>query len=127
MPEMTYTRVFTDEEGESHFEDVSSLLELVDFAPPAPPLHVAAPVEADRAILGVAPKGWYGDWHPTPARQFYVQLSGALEAETSDGEVRAFGPGAIVLLDDTTGRGHRSRVLGEEPVNMLFVQLKDQT
>jgi hypothetical protein len=52
-------------------------------------------------------------------------LAGQVEGETSDGERRVIGPGTIVLLEDTTGRGHRSRVLGTEHVVIGVVQLED--
>lgn len=39
-------------------------------------------------------------------------LAGELECTTSDGQVRRFGPGSIYFLDDTTGKGHSSRVIG---------------
>jgi quercetin dioxygenase-like cupin family protein len=41
-------------------------------------------------------------------------LSGEIEAEVSDGEVRRFGPGAVILLEDTSGPGHITRVVGED-------------
>ncbi len=34
------------------------------------------------------------------------------EVTASDGEKRRFGPGSIVLLDDTTGKGHQTRAVG---------------
>lgn len=126
MPGITYVRLYTDDAGESHFGEVWSPLKPADFAPPAPPLDLASPVGTEHALLASAPVGWYGDWHPSPARQFYIQLSGQLEAETSDGEKRTFSAGSIVLLEDTTGKGHRSRVVGDEPVRMMFVQLSDK-
>ena len=38
----TYVRVYADERGESHFDEVEVELIPRDFAPPAPPLRVAA-------------------------------------------------------------------------------------
>lgn len=121
---MKYTRIYSDAGGESHFEDVSVNVEPVDFAPPAPPLNLAAPLEAERAILCTIPKGWYGDWHPAPRRQFYVQMSGELEVQVSDGEIRRFSAGSLVLLEDTAGKGHLSRVVGSSGVDAAFVQLR---
>ena len=121
---MKYTRIYSDAGGESHFEDVSVIVEPVDFAPPAPPLNLAAPLEAERAILCTIPKEWYGDWHPAPHRQFYVQMSGELEVQVSDGEIRRFSAGSLVLLEDTSGKGHLSRVVGSSGVDAVFVQLR---
>jgi hypothetical protein len=120
---MNYTRIYCDAGGESHFEDVSVNVAPVDFAPPAPPLNMAAPLEAERTILCAVPAGWVGDWHPAPRRQFYFQMSGELEVEVSDGEIRRFSAGSLVLLEDTTGKGHLTRVVGSTGVDAVFVQL----
>jgi quercetin dioxygenase-like cupin family protein len=120
---MKYTRIYCDAAGESHFEDVSVNVAPVDFAPPAPPLNLAAPLEAERMILCAVPAGWVGDWHPAPHRQFYFQMSGQLEVQVSDGEIRRFSAGSLVLLEDTTGKGHLTRVVGSSGVDAVFVQL----
>ena len=39
---MKYTRIYADEAGESHFEDVEIKLTQVNFAPPAPPLNLSS-------------------------------------------------------------------------------------
>jgi hypothetical protein len=52
-----------------------------------------------------------------------VVLGGQVEAEVSDGEVRRFGPGDVVLVEDTEGRGHRSWVVGEDDVVFSVTQL----
>lgn len=116
-------RLFADARGESHFETIEVGLESTDFAPPAPPLEVSAVVEARHGFLR-APSGWFGDWHPAPARQFMCLLSGALEVAASDGEMRRITPGDIVLLEDTEGRGHATRVVSEEPAVLVFAQLQ---
>ena len=120
---MKYTRIYNDLEGESHFEDVAVELDPVDFAPPAPPLNLATPVEAERVIFCAVESTWYGDWHPAPHRQFYFQMSGVLEVTVSDGETRQFEAGAIVLLEDLSGKGHRTRVAGDGTVHSAFIQL----
>lgn len=120
---MRHTRLYSDAAGESHFADVSVDVEPVDFAPPAPPLNMAQPVPAVRMISCGLPRGWIGDWHPTPQRQYWVQLSGELDVEVSDGEVRRFRAGGVLLLEDVSGRGHLTRVVGSAGVEALFVQL----
>jgi len=120
---MKYIRIYCDDNGESHFEDMEIKVAPADFAPPAPPLNLAAPLEAERVIFCEFPPGWTGHWHHTPCRQFYFQMSGEIEVEVSDGEVRKFTAGAVGLLDDTSGKGHLSRVVGNLCVNALFVQL----
>lgn len=120
---MKYTRIYADAAGDSHFEDVNVTVAPFEFAPPAPPLNLAAPIESDYMILCEIPPGWAGEWHPTPRRQFCFQLSGSVEVEVSDGEIREFPAGSILLLEDTAGRGHQTRVLGDAGSQTVFVQL----
>lgn len=120
---MDYTRIYCDATGESHFEDVPVPVEPVNFALLAPPVSVAPPIRAERLILAEFPLAWASTWHPAPQRQFYFQLSGALEVKASDGQVRQFSPGSLVLLEDTTGKGHCTRVLGSAVVKAVFLQL----
>jgi hypothetical protein len=122
---MRYVRLYAGPDGESHFEDVDVALEAVDFAPPAPPLHISDFVPATRVGFLTAPSDWQGDWHPTPRRQFFVYLGGGAGVEASDGEVRHFRTGDVLLVEDTTGKGHRSwSETDEAPLN-LVVQVPD--
>jgi hypothetical protein len=119
-----YLRIYAGPDGESHFHDHDVELAAAEFAPPAPPLLLSAGQTADRLLFATFPAGWRGDWHPTPVRQYFVQLSGELEVEVSDGEVRRLLPGQVVLVEDTTGKGHRTRVIGGADVRCVFVQLE---
>ena len=49
-------------------------------------------------------------------------LSGTVEVTASDGEAQRLGPGSLLLLEDTHGRRHSTRVLGD--VVMLVAQLR---
>jgi mannose-6-phosphate isomerase-like protein (cupin superfamily) len=80
-------------------------------------------MDSERTILCSVPAGWVGDWHPTPCRQFYIQLSGELEIQVGNGEIRKFSAGSIILVEDTSGRGHVSRNQGNSEVNAVFIQL----
>lgn len=55
-----------------------------------------------------------------------MTISGKLDVEVSDGEIRAFGPGSIILVEDTTGKGHISRAISNERVYMAVVPLEDE-
>jgi len=123
---VTYTRIHEDEAGRSHFGEVEVPFDLVDFAPPAPPLFLSRGVPATGAAFVTYPVGWAGDWHPAPRRQLLLFLAGTIEAETGDGEIRRFGPGSAVLVEDTTGQGHRSRVVGDADVVAAVVYLTDR-
>jgi hypothetical protein len=61
-------------------------------------------------------------WHVAPQRQFAINLTGELEVEVSDGARRRIGPGDLVLLEDTYGKGHVTRLLS--PVTCLFLRVE---
>lgn len=121
---IAYTRIYADANGESHFDDMKVPLQLVEFAPPARPI-LASEFDAAQAVgfLRAAP-GWYGDWHPSPTRQFLFYLGGDSELEVSDGEVRHFRAGDILLVEDTLGTGHVSRVVGDEDAVAAVVRVE---
>jgi hypothetical protein len=54
-----------------------------------------------------------------------VYLSGEGEIEASDGEMRALGPGTILLAEDTTGKGHITGVNGSEDMLVVILLLPD--
>ena len=124
---MKYIRLYSDENGESHFEDLEAQFRSVDFAPPAPPLDISEFGSAEECFNLKGPSDWVGGWHPAPFRQLHFYLSGEVEAETSDGEIRRIGAGDIALVEDTAGKGHRSRVVGQSDVLIAVVRLADAT
>ena len=110
-----YVRIYTDDDGETHFSDEPIELQSMDYAPPAPPMQVSAPHDTRQFVFVGAQPGWVGDWHPSPVRQFVFILSGDFEVKVSDGETRTFSAGTVGLLEDTTGKGHHTRVTSTEP------------
>lgn len=123
---LKYARLYSDSSGDSRFADEELTLELVDFAQPAPPISVSEVIDTDGVVIISSPSGWYGDWHPAPRRQFLFCLSGAVEVEASDGEVRRFGPGSVILVEDTVGKGHVSRVVSSERGFMVVVPVVEE-
>jgi len=120
-----YVRVYADSIGESHFEDLVVNLHEIDFAPPAPPIFTSELNPSSKyGFLSVLP-GWKSEWHPAPKRQIMFYISGTIEAEVSDGEIRQFGPGSITLVEDTFGKGHKSRAVGSEKVVGVVIQLEE--
>ena len=123
--QVSAVRVYADSTGESHFEEITIDLTEYDYAPPAPLIYVSPLMDAARyGYISVAP-GWFGDWHPSPKRQLMIYISGEIEAEVSDGEVRRFGPGSITVVEDTTGRGHTSRAVGDAKVVIVVIHLEE--
>jgi len=116
-------RIYADDAGESHFGVTEVSFNLVDYAPPAPPISVSEAQATEGVVFISSPAGWHGDWHPAPRRQLMFCLSGELEVTVSDGETRGFGPGCAILVEDTLGKGHVSRVVGSERSFMAAVPL----
>ena len=122
---MQIARIYTDEQGESHFEDQEVTFNAVDYAPPAPPIDISAPYEASQTFLLHLGPGWEGAAHASPQRQIGVNITGEIELGVSDGERRTFGPGAVILFEDTNGKGHGTRNAGDGEILMAMTQLAD--
>lgn len=80
------TRIWADEDGESHLEDMDPEFAESDFVPPAPPVLLTDPEPAEAYMLELVPPGWHGDWHPAPRRVLAVHLTGQGVIEASDGD-----------------------------------------
>ncbi len=105
-------RVFATPDGKSHLQD----LVIADDAGPVAITHMTAGVY--RGSGTTAP-----DWHNAPRKQFAINMTGTLEVEITDGTRRQIGPGDLVFLEDTTGKGHVTRPLG--PITNLFLHVAD--
>lgn len=120
---MKYLKLYTDNDGEPHFRDAEAGFELINFAPPAPPVGLSDYIPVARHVFIKTPSGWVGDWHPPPRRQFFCRISGKSEIATSDGEVAVFGSGCVFLLEDTTGKGHKNKTSKAEDFVAAIAQL----
>jgi hypothetical protein len=56
------------------------------------------------------------DWHPAPARQFVISLNRTFEIETSDGQRRQVRPSNVIFVEDTWGKGHKTRSSDEHAI-----------
>src|ERR1700733_4522548 len=65
-------------------------------------------------------------WHPDPARQLVITLSGTLEFETPDGRF-VLRPGDVLLTEDTSGAGHNWKMLGDQAWRRVYTILDPQT
>lgn len=110
------TRVFADEEGESHFEIVE--VGLIDGGE----IGFLSQLFPSRGVIfRENNEGYDYDWHNAPRRQYIVLLDGAIEIEVSDGEIREFRGGDVLLVEDTYGRGHRTRTVDGRKRRSLFL------
>jgi hypothetical protein len=116
---MRVTRIFTGSDQESHFEDID--IALKDLGPIG---AMSGLIEATGVVFRETGSEYDLDWHNAPRRQFVVMLSGGkVEIEVGDGTKRRLGPGDVLLAEDTTGRGHISRAVDDQPRVSLFITL----
>ena len=85
-----------------------------------------SPHAASNIFFKEFPAGTFLDWHPAPRRQIVIILSGQLEHGFKDGSRHTFGVGDVRILEDITGEGHTTRVVGSEPVVVAVVSLAGQ-
>ncbi|WP_375787020.1 hypothetical protein ACE10Z_05435 [Bradyrhizobium sp. Pha-3] len=65
-------------------------------------------------------------WHPDPARQLVITLSGMLEFETADGRF-TLQQGDVLFTEDTSGAGHNWTLIGDQPWRRLYTVLEPDT
>jgi hypothetical protein len=120
---LRFLRLYSDDAGISHFAPIDIALASREFAPPAAPFGVSELEAASRHGFLSLPAGWVGELHPSPIRMWVVVLSGEMEFEAGDGAKHLLGPGNSLLLEDTTGMGHGSRVLGVDAAILSLVHV----
>ncbi len=118
---MVVTRIHADATGESHFDEVVFAL-----ASQGPIGMLSDAVDVRTLWLRENDASYDYDWHTAPRRQFIVLLDGEIEVEVSDGETRRFSGGDILLVEDTHGKGHRTRTTNAKPRRSIFVELAEQ-
>ncbi|MFA9479745.1 hypothetical protein ACERK3_15770 [Phycisphaerales bacterium AB-hyl4] len=116
---MKVTRIYGDAQGQSHFEDIHVALE--DAGPIG---RLSQPQPLRSVIFRENDPGYDYDWHTAPRRQYIVLLDGEIEIEVSTGEKRRFAGGDILLVEDVTGKGHRTRHTKPHRRRSLFLPLE---
>ena len=112
--------LYTGPDGQTHVEEMEA-----KFAPGAGN-DVYKLLTNAGAELHRAPPGRVSDWHTAPRRQYVITLFGHGELEVSGGKKIAVGPGNIELVEDVTGKGHITRVVGTEDRVTIQVPLADR-
>ena len=123
---MKCLRIYADEKGESHFSDMEIAVSESQLLPGLT-TEMSAPASAT-SIQFVTLFGWTTtDWHRPPARQFVISLDRTIEIETSDGQRRQVQPSSVILVEDTWGKGHKTRSLGDSAGTLVFVALAEDS
>ena len=117
---MPYSVVYSDSNGLTHFRN-ERLVWQANRAPSGLPTFATPYLDAEKIGFLRIERGGRPDWHPAPIKRFVMVLSGLAEVEVGDGERRTFGPGNVLLVTDTEGRGHLTNVLGNEDTFLVWV------
>ncbi len=115
---MKIHRLYTDKDGESHFEDAQ-----VEFTEATRSGRLSARLPATGIIFREVPPDYDLDWHPAPRRQYIINLDAGVQLTASDGETRRIGAGEVILVEDTWGKGHLSKALDATLRHCIFVTL----
>jgi hypothetical protein len=118
MEAFAVTRIYADANGDSHFEDIS--IPLNDGG------EIGFLSEAQKAgniIFGKVIKQYDYDFHNAPARQYILLMDGVIEIETSLGDKRIFSAGEVLLVEDTTGKGHKTKNVTDAIRSSVFITL----
>ena len=110
----TITRLYTGDDGQSHFEQVTLSMQAFTDLEGAYGYATAAQPCPRGLIFRMSPPGYALEWHTAPRRQYIVQLAGCVQITVGSGETRVMSPGDVLLAEDLTGQGHCTTVVGNE-------------
>ena len=126
MTTLTLTELYTADDGRARFRDWP-----VPLSEGAPAARLSSLMASDGCQFRRSPVGFASDFHCTGTPQWLVVLQGRMEIGLRDGTARVFGPGECFYSNDTLPagarfdpavHGHRSRLLGDDPLVTLFVR-----
>lgn len=115
---MKITRLYTGTDNESHFEDLE-----IELKSAGEIGELSEKVNATGIIFRKTSPDYDYDWHNAPQRQYIIMLDGAVDVQVGDGSERRFSTGDILLAEDVTGRGHKSKAVNNEARTSVFVTL----
>jgi hypothetical protein len=124
MDRIIYNHLYSDQVGENRWRDVNVELNEQTFAPPAQGILVSSAESAKALLFLKLPAGWSEPDHPTPKRQTLICLAGAVRVTASDGEKRDIHKGDVWRMEDNTGKGHHTEVIGDEDFEAAVVQFE---
>ena len=116
---MQVVRIYTGDDGESHFEELDLPYEQMETSERTPVGN------AENIHFRRYQPGRFIHWHPAPRRQYVITLEGQVEVGLGDGTKRVFGAGDVLLADDLTGRGHTTSVYGEKQRVSVAIPVTD--
>lgn len=116
---MRIHNLYTDAQGESHFRDID-----VEWVETRNASKLSARLPANGIIFRETGGDYDLSWHPAPRRQYIINLDGGVRLTASDGESRVIDAGEVVLVEDTSGKGHLSQSVGGQMRRSIFVPVE---
>jgi quercetin dioxygenase-like cupin family protein len=111
--------LYCDEAGESHWRDIQ-----IDWAQEGPEGKTSQRLPATGIIFRQTQAEHDLPWHTAPRRQYIINLDAGVELTASDGESRVIGAGEVVLVEDTSGKGHLSKSVNNQMRHSIFVPIE---
>ena len=124
--EFTQVILFTDSDGRARFGE-----QAIALSEGKPAVLLSPLMPSGGCQLRRSPLGFRSEFHCTVDPQWVFILRGQMEIGLQDGSARTFGPGQHFFSADTLPagaafdaslHGHRSRQVGPEPLETLFVR-----
>jgi quercetin dioxygenase-like cupin family protein len=112
------TKLYNDNNGDSHFEDIE--IPLIEAGSVG---KLSEVLPANGVIFREVEPSYDWNFHTAPQKQYIILLDGEIEIETSLGEKRVFKAGEVLLVEDTTGKGHKTRNLQPVKRKSIFITL----
>jgi hypothetical protein len=115
---MRIHNLYVDDKGETHFRDIEvEWVEEKEFS------KLSRRLPAAGIIFRETSPDYDLDWHPAPRRQYIINLDGGVQITASDGESRIINAGEVLLVEDTSGKGHLSKSVGGKMRRSVFVPI----
>jgi len=115
---MRIHHLYADESGASHFGDID-----VEWVHDVLGGKLSKRVPVSGLVFRQTAGDYNLDWHNAPRRQYIVNLDASVEITTSEGETRVIGPGEVLFVEDTTGKGHLSKAVEGQLRHSIFITL----
>ena len=116
---MRIHNIYVDDKGETHFRDIE-----VEWKHEGRGGKTSATFPATGIIFRQTPGTYDYEWHPAPRRQYIINLDGGVSIQASDGETRIIGAGEVLLVEDTSGKGHFSKAVSGQMRHSIFVPIE---
>ena len=117
---MRIHNLYTDENGESHFRDIEVEWAGVDYTNS----KYTDIIKVSGMNIRLTDGDYHVDCHTAANDVYVINLDAPSEIVASDGESRVIGVGEMLLLQDTTGKGHMSKAVAGQIRHAVFISAR---